>query len=181
VLFKKLELTTSVKGVIYEDYLTRPDVARSKFYHDPNHANSEGHDLIADVLISYMMSQICAGWSAVQGRSYDVPVFGTDIEGSATGPSLLGGVGLRKGMPGQNPGDGESLESGLVNKYQGLRVPQGRMGDRPADAAKFREIEPFCVAASDLIQPLPPSLFYGSGWHTYHPAKNAVTEDRHYW
>lgn len=56
-----------------------------------------------------------------------------------------------------------------------------RIKDRPHDVEQFREIEPFCVAASDLISPLPPSLFYGSGWHTYHPPKNAITEDRHYW
>jgi len=103
-------------------------------------------------------------------------------ESSTGGPSLLGGVGLRKGMPGQQPGDGESVDdNALSSKYQALKVPQGRMADRPADAQRFREIEPFCVAASDLINPLPPSLFYGSGWKEYHPPKNALYEDRHYW
>jgi hypothetical protein len=47
--------------------------------------------------------------------------------------------------------------------------------------ATFREFEPFCVSASDLVSPLPPSIFYGSGWAVYHPPQNAVTEDRHYW
>lgn len=171
----------SVKGVIYEDYLAQPEQARSRFYSDPNHANAEGHDLIADVLISYVMSQICSGWSTIQGHSFETPLFGLD-DSSAGGPSLLGGVGLRKGMPGQQPGDGESVdESALSNKFSALKVPQGRMADRPADAQRFREIEPFCVSASDLINPLPPSLFYGSGWKEYHPPKNAITEDRHYW
>lgn len=127
------------------------------------------------------MSQICSGWSTIQGHSFDTPLFGMD-ESSTGGPSLLGGVGLRKGMPGQQPGDGESVDdNALSSKFQALKVPQGRMADRPADAQRFREIEPFCVAASDLINPLPPSLFYGSGWKEYHPPKNALYEDRHYW
>jgi hypothetical protein len=174
-------LTCSVKGIIYEDYLTHPEQSRNKFYPDANHANADGHDLITDVLISYIMSQICSGWSTIQGHSYETPLFGMD-ESSTGGPSLLGGVGLRKGMPGQQPGDGESVDdNALSSKYQALKVPQGRMADRPADAQRFREIEPFCVAASDLINPLPPSLFYGSGWKEYHPPKNALYEDRHYW
>ncbi|WVQ63096.1 uncharacterized protein L199_001247 [Kwoniella botswanensis] len=171
----------SAKGVLYEQYLEMPEQARSTFYADPNHANHNGHDLIADVLISYIMSQICSGWSAINGHAFDVPNLGTEGDNSASGPSLLGGVGLRKGMPGQDPGDGDSAGSSLAERYQGLRVPQMRLNDRPHDVQQFREIEPFCVAASDLINPLPPSLFYGSGWHTYHPPKGAVYEDRHYW
>lgn len=172
---------TSVKGIIYEDYLSQPEQARNRFYPDANHANADGHDLITDVLISYIMSQICSGWSTIQGHSFETPLFGMD-ESSTGGPSLLGGVGLRKGMPGQQPGDGDSVDdNALSSKFQALKVPQGRMADRPADAQKFREIEPFCVSASDLINPLPPSLFYGSGWKEYHPPKNAMYEDRHYW
>lgn len=172
----------SVKGVIYDAYLQKPDLARSAFYNDPQHANSDGHDLIADVLISYMMSQICSGWTALQGHGFDVPNLGSTSEGDGSGPSLLGGVGLRKGMPGQQKGDGDSgEESALTTRFASLKVPPMRLGDRPADIQHFREIEPFCVAASDLINPLPVSLFYGSGWHSYHPPKGAITEDRHYW
>lgn len=106
---------------------------------------------------------------------------GTETDGSSGGPSLLGGVGLRKGDPGKEKGDGDSAGSALKERYEGMRVPNMRLHDLPNDVEKFREIEPFCVSASDLINPLPPSLFYGSGWHTYHPPKNAITEDRHYW
>ncbi|WVR08443.1 hypothetical protein IAU60_005498 [Kwoniella sp. DSM 27419] len=171
----------SAKGVLYEQYLQDPHEARSAFYAGPDQANPNGHDLIADVLISYIMSQICSGWSAINGHGYDVPALGTDGDSSASGPSLLGGVGLRKGMPGQSPGDGDSAGSALSDRYQGLKVPQMRLNDRPHDVQHFREIEPFCVAASDLINPLPPSLFSGSGWATYHPPKGASLEDRHYW
>lgn len=173
----------STKGVLYEHYLGTPDKARSAYYNDPNHPNFAGHDLIADVLISYLQSQICAGWSAINGHGYDVPALGTEGDSTAAGsPSLLGGVGLRKGMPGQDPGDGSSAGSSLSDRYQGLRVPQIRLADRPHDVQLFREIEPFCVAASDLVNPLPPTLFFGNGWATYHPpAKGNVVEDRHYW
>jgi hypothetical protein len=127
------------------------------------------------------MSQICSGWLTLQGHAYDVPDLGIESDGTGSGPSLLGGVGLRKGIPGQKPGDGDSSGSALGDRYQGLRVPQARLMDRPSDAKDFREIEPFCVAANDLINPLPPSLFYGSGWKLYTPPKGAVKEDRHYW
>jgi hypothetical protein len=137
--------------------------------------------LIADVLISYMMSQICSGWSTLQGHAFDSPALSTKSDGTSNAPSLLGGVGLRKGIPFQESGDGDSVGSGVAEKYEGLKVPLMRLADRPHDVGNFREIEPFCVAASDLITPLPPSLFYGSGWHTYHPTKNAEIEDRHYW
>jgi hypothetical protein len=166
---------------MYDQYLQTPDQAMAAYYSGPNLANAEGHDLIADVLISYVMSQICSGWSTLQGHSFDAPALGSDADGRADSPSLLGGVGLRPGIPGQHDGDGESTDSALTSRYQALRVPQARLADRPVDMAQFREIEPFCVAASDLITPLPPSLFYGSGWQTYHPSANAQVEDRHYW
>ncbi|WVQ70607.1 hypothetical protein IAR50_000126 [Cryptococcus sp. DSM 104548] len=172
----------SVKGLLYEQYLASPDQARSAFYNDPAHANFNGHGLISDILVSYLQSQVCAGWSAITGHGFDVPDLGTESDATSAGsPSLLGGVGLRKGMPGQDPGDGVSAGSSLADRYQGLRVPQMRIADKPHDVQKFREIEPFCVAASNLINPLPDSLFLGSGWKPYHPPKGAVQEDRHYW
>ncbi|KAL7421525.1 hypothetical protein Q5752_003294 [Cryptotrichosporon argae] len=172
----------SAKGVLYDQYLRAPDKARASFYHDPQLANPEGHDLIADVLISYLMSQICATWAAITGHGFDATALQESIADAAGAPSLLGGVGLRPGMPGQDPGDGASAdESALAARFSALKVPLGRISDRPTDVQRFREIEPYCVSASDLINPLPPSLFYGSGWHTYHPPRTAVVEDRHYW
>jgi hypothetical protein len=40
---------------------------------------------------------------------------------------------------------------------------------QPNEGRPFREIATYCVSANDLINPLPPSLFYGSGWYAYHP------------
>lgn len=127
------------------------------------------------------MSQICSGWLTLQGYAFDVPDLGVEADGSGSGPSLLGGVGLRKGVPGQKPGDGDSAGSALQERYSNLRIPQARLGSRPHDVKDFREIEPFCVAANDLINPLPTSLLIGSGWKLYTPPKGAVKEDRHYW
>ena len=159
-----------------------PEEARNEFYHDPTLANTNGHDMITDVLVSYLMSQICAGWSTLLGHSYLVKNYGgAEADTPNHGPSLLGGVGLRKGIPGQDPGDGDSVESSLSTRFYDIRVPLMRLADRPADVSNFREIDPYCVAASDLINPLPQSLFYGSGWLTYHPKKGSVYEERDYW
>jgi hypothetical protein len=41
-----------------------------------------------------------------------------------------------------------------------------------------------CVSANDLVNPLPSSLFYGSGWDTHHPPQAstaAQTAMSHYW
>ncbi|WVO17560.1 hypothetical protein L204_105255 [Cryptococcus depauperatus] len=171
----------TTKGVLYEHYLRNPEQARSTFYSDPNHPNFAGHDLISDVLISYLQSQICSGWAAINGHRFDVFTLGTDGEVTSSSPSLLGGVGLRKGVPGQDPRDESSAGSSLTDRYHGLRIPQMRLADRPNDIPNFREIEPFCVAAGDLISPLPASLFYGTGWHTHHPPEGAPQDDRHFW
>jgi hypothetical protein len=44
---------------------------------------------------------------------------------------------------------------------------------RPGELA-FEEVRPWCVSANDLINPLPPSLFYGSGWSAFHPPAGMV-------
>jgi hypothetical protein len=168
----------SAKGLIYNDYMTNPVETRKSFYTDAVLANPSGHDLIADVLISYLMSQICAGWSATMGHAFDVPFMGLDAQAPGDA-QLLGGVGLRPGMgmPGQENGD--NGEAALGGKAGMTKVPSARLDDRPSNILSFREIEPFCASANDLISPLPPSLFYGSGWAVYSPSKGS--DDRHYW
>ena len=63
-------------------------------------------------------------------------------------------------------------------------VPPGRINTRPGGRA-FEEIAPFCVSANDLINPLPPSMFYGSGWNVFHsPAGEeggGARTTSHYW
>jgi hypothetical protein len=130
------------------------------------------------------MGQICAGWSALLGHSFNVPSVNIKGDSVAGTPLLLGGVGLRPGSDAdQQPEDGATDKSDLISHSAnlGLEAPKMRLADRPNELKNFREIEPYCVSASDLVSPLPPSIFYGSGWATYHPPKNAVAEDRHYW
>ncbi|WVQ85407.1 hypothetical protein IAT38_007572 [Cryptococcus sp. DSM 104549] len=171
----------SAKGLLYQDYLSDPELARSQFFTDPVLANANGHELIADLLISYMQSQICAGWAATMGHAFDVPYMGApapaDTEAGATG--LLGGAQLKEES--QSEEELEAEGGGLAAKMRAIKVPQAMLSDRPSDILKFREVAPFCVSANDLINPLPPSLFFGSGWHGYHPSKGAAQEEKHYW
>jgi hypothetical protein len=172
----------SVKGAIYNEYITNPEPFKSAFYADPVLANQRGHELLADVLIGYFQSQICTGWSAILGHSFDIPLLSTDSTGAENAKGLFGGIR-------HAPEDSSSEEKDPVmfnaGPYAALRVPPARLGSRLSDLDKFRESEPFCAGADNLINPLPPSLFYGSGWHAHHPGKGMpeVHEDemRHYW
>jgi hypothetical protein len=174
----------SAKGVMYDAYLEQPHRAIKALYTDMQHANKDGHDVIADVLISYFMSQVCAGWSTLLGYSYSVPTNRLQGDSVAGTPLLFGGKGIRPGAAsGQQADDGVTGETDLQQHTSnpGLEVPRMRLNDRPSSLSDFRELEPYCVSASDLVSPLPASIFYGSGWAIYHPPKHAVTEDRHYW
>jgi hypothetical protein len=66
-----------------------------------------------------------------------------------------------------------------------MAVPRARINTRPSDldARAWREVVPFCESANDLINPLPSSIFAGSGWNAVHPPPG--TQDlyvgEHYW
>lgn len=118
------------------------------------------------------------------GHAFDVPYMGSEGSDLSTGgPNLFGGLGQRKGSDLlQGAGDGVNVKDPKdSSKFASFKVPPARLSDRPSDILDFREIEPFCVSANDLVNPLPPSLFFGSGWHVHHPSKNDAAEDRHYW
>lgn len=165
--------------------MQNPEDVRKAHYTDPILANDRGHDLIADVLISYVQSQICAGWAATMGHSFDVPAAAPDaLELSPNGGQPFGGVGLRKGMIGLSPAqqnkDILNANGPYAAYHRALKVPMSRLTNHPNDLKDFREVEPFCVSANDLINPLPPSHFSGSGWSAHHPSKDNE-EDKHYW
>ncbi|KZT54999.1 hypothetical protein CALCODRAFT_437835 [Calocera cornea HHB12733] len=186
----------SIKGPLYNDYLLNPDLTRQTFYADPILANPTGHELLADILISYMESQACLAWDAAVGRgAYEVPELlnteGADELYEARG--LFGGVGVRVGgsdvkQAGKESGKGPANALSAQEREALLlpfRVPPLRLTARPARIPRLPP-EPYCASANDLINPLPPSLFYGSGWHAYHPPTTHVHdlkpgEERHYW
>ena len=185
----------SAKPVLYSTHLSTPNDIKS-YYADPILANPTGHGLLADVLISYFQSLICMGWASATGSGFEVPVFpaGASKGAPVDAKGIFGGVGIRKGpLLEDAPTDPERLPRvGLENDdgsptsdYAPFRVPPARLNARPDDLANFREVRPFCVSANDLINPLPPSLFYGSGWHAFHPAKGASFSEggdtAHYW
>jgi len=165
---RKSPLTDSVKGVLYNDYLADPEGSRAEFYTDPILANSNGHELIADILISYFQSQVCAGWAATMGHAFDVPY-------------MLANTPLADQPAVDSTDDLDALGGGLAASQRTTRVPQAFLLDKPSDILRFREVKPFCVSANDLINPLPPSHFFGSGWLAYHPGKSEAKEQKHYW
>ncbi|KAH9947880.1 hypothetical protein B0H21DRAFT_736781 [Amylocystis lapponica] len=173
-----------------------------RYFADPMLANSAGHEVISDVLVSYFQSQICAAWAAVTGTSHElVPAVGPAImDVNAKQPTdargLFGGVADRKGAAGAAAP--EWAENGGVNPnpvlvpetnvktpvaaaHPNLRVPPARINSRPAEleAHPFVEVAPYCVSANDLINPLPLSLFEGSGWAAFHPRPGSADLSSH--
>ena len=175
----------SIKSALYPAYMGDPH-AVDKYYVDPILSSPLGHELIRDILVSYFQSQICATWNALTSES-------SSEDAHAHG--IFGGAGKRKGVPepeneldkhnmadSDNDND-ENKNKRLIN--EDISIPPTRMNTRPG--RPFEEIAPFCVSANDLINPLPPSLFYGSGWNVHHPlsagpgGSNALLPTAHYW
>jgi hypothetical protein len=100
------------------------------------------------------------------GHAFDVPYMGSPSA------DLLGGSDAAD----------KAEDASLAAKMRAIRVPHAMLTDRPSDILRFREVAPFCVSANDLINPLPPSHFYGSGWAAHHPTKDGGwAEEKHYW
>lgn len=174
----------SIKGPMYEEFLSDPDVYAHNYHVDPVLANPRGHELLSDILISYFQSQICRGWDVAMGQAYDVPVTSGQSNKATDAKGLFGGIraggeGMMNGAnndAGGHPAEKDSTTGGTSG---GFKIPNGRIASRPWDLPNFKEARPFCVAADDLINPLPPSLFYGTGFHVYHPTGG--DDNRHYW
>jgi hypothetical protein len=135
------------------------------------------------LLIAYVQSQVCIAWSAARGTGAALPLYfplgaqNGNSHKDATG--LFGGKGLRKGND-----DPDAPRQRPVNGHP--QVPASRISDRPEDLNShvYEEIAPMCVSANDLVNPLNPSLFQGSGWQTYHPPPTgvpAIDSASHYW
>jgi hypothetical protein len=171
----------SIKGVMYQEYLAGPNDYAANYHVDPVLANAKGHGIIADVLISYFQSQICKGWEVAWGYAFDVPMLSSepvsDVKG-LFGGIRAGGDGMMNGAK-HEPRKGTKGNVQNAVDYAAFRIPNGRLASRPWELENFREAEPYCVAADDLINPLPPSLFYGSGWHVHHP--DGGDDILHYW
>ncbi|KAH7883102.1 hypothetical protein F5I97DRAFT_1815056 [Phlebopus sp. FC_14] len=175
----------SAKPVLYPSYMSNPDLIKP-YYADAMLANSQGHELLADVLISYFQSQICAAWSTVRGHSFEtIPIMLAPgyNPGMSLDTHLFGGVGARKGAAAPEPpkANAENADTGKkalqpavheshpVPIYPELHIPPVRINTRPQSSRPFEEPAPFCASANDLVNPVPPSLFYGSGWSAAHP------------
>ncbi|QRW26062.1 glycosyltransferase family 90 protein [Rhizoctonia solani] len=131
----------STKPILYSRFLSHPDETSSTYYTDPVLANSAGHTVLSDVLISYFQREICSGWAAARGHAFDAPRYTPDTQG--------------KGLLGGKAAHAETTSTDVDETLNQLRVPKGRMRDRPHTLAKFREVKPFCASANDLVNPLP--------------------------
>ncbi|KAL4269320.1 Cap64p [Pleurotus pulmonarius] len=201
----------STKPALYPSYLASPG-SISKFYADAVLASPAGHQVLADVLSAYIQSQVCAAWDIAMGLAFDSSsadgVFDAAVgaEGGVGSPNangngggLFGGLGQRKGVPEpENPNKKAGEEEvdpsdpdartkpSLPLGNAALRVPQLRIiSPPPGEGSRpFEEISPFCVSANDLVNPLPPSLFFGSGWFVHHPSTgdtNIANAASHYY
>ncbi|KAI0772917.1 hypothetical protein BD413DRAFT_663067 [Trametes elegans] len=194
----------SIKPILYPKYMADP-ASINKYFTDPVLANSAGHEVIADVLVSYFQSQICNAWAAVTGHSAEaLPSASTPLyaDNQAKQPTdargLFGGVAQRKGaaagavaeddkadkdvLGAANPArDSTGRAPPLAAQDPRLRVPPTRINSRPADleAGPFEEVAPYCVSANDLVNPLPLSMFAGSGWAAYHPPPGSAELSSH--
>ncbi|KAI0342381.1 hypothetical protein BDW22DRAFT_1357715 [Trametopsis cervina] len=197
----------SIKPLLYPMYLQDPATVQP-YFTDPMLANTVGHELISDVLVSYFQAQICSAWAAATGTASEIipgpgPV-GTNEKAKTPTDArgLFGGVAQRKGAAGAAApewpeGGGPNINLAPVafaepgsrqlseQLYPNLKVPPSRIGQRPADynARVFVEVTPSCVSANDLVNPLPPSIFSGSGWEVFHPPPGSadLNSFAHYW
>jgi hypothetical protein len=185
--------------VIYPDYMSDSQTTLKTYYADPILANPTGHDVIAGVLIAYIQSQVCTVWSGATGHSFDaLPAVAADsvnVKQPTDARGLFGGVGIRKGgVAGEDkprpPPAGNGLKDDDKESALGLaghlRVPPTRIGTRPSDidARGPVEVQPFCSSANDLVNPLPESIFAGSGWTAVHPSSGSTQDlyvGEHYW
>lgn len=181
-------LDYSTKAIMYPQFIANPQSVM-KYFTDPVLANNAGHGVLADVLIAYMQSQVCTAWDIAMGHSFEsVPV----ATAAAVEPKgLFGGVGQRKGPPTPDKdqdmladvlGTEAKIAGPVMPPYPQLNVPPSLISTIPESDRPFQEVRPFCASANDLINPLPPSLFYGSGWNAFHPEGNTgQSELLHYW
>ena len=146
----------SVKSALFPDYMRDPKSIQ-KYFVDLVLASLSGHELISEILVAYFQSQICTAWSVPTGSSYKaVPVHtaGSEVAADAAVEKKMAAAAAAAAM--KDRGDTSSSSSQL------LTIPSGRVNTRPNGNRPFEEIAPFCVSANDLINSLPPSLFYGS-------------------
>ena len=203
----RLSDSRSTKPILYPVFMEEP-TSVDRYFADAVLANPAGHDILADVLISYFQSQVCSAWGAATGQSFDglPPLFSLNVPDSSKQPTdargLFGGVGQRKGSQPENKegnvvagghgagnqGAGGQGKAGPGKQLGALHVqtiPLARINTRPGDLGRkaYEEPTPFCASANDLVNPLPASIFSGTGWAAYHPptGTNAISSASHYW
>ena len=187
----------SVKSALFPDYMRNPKSIQQYFV-DSILASPSGHELISEILVAYFQSQICKTWSVATGSSYEaVPVHSAGSKaGAGDAHGLFGGIGQCPGVPEpeKDPAADPAAEKKMVamkdwgdtssSSPQFLTVLSGQINTRPNRNQPFEEIALFCISANDLINPLPPLLFYGLGWYVNHlsgSGGDVLITAVHYW
>lgn len=194
----------STKPILYSAFMEEQSSV-DRYFADAVLANPAGHDILADVLISYFQSQVCSAWAAATGQSFDglPPLFSPIALDNSKQPTdargLFGGAGQRKGSQPENkegdivaggPHNPGGQGKGVVGKQPPgaihvQAVPLAMIDTRPGELGNkaYEEPTPFCASANDLVNPLPTSIFTGTGWAAYHPptGTNAISSASHYW
>ncbi|KAI0074358.1 hypothetical protein K474DRAFT_1665555 [Panus rudis PR-1116 ss-1] len=142
----------SVKPLLYNQYMSDPTYISRKYYVDPILANPSGHEIIADVLISFFQSRICAAWAAATGTAPEalpgpgMPSLkssgkGDDLKTPTDAKGIFGGIGQRIGaagaaafepLAGSHEGDEEEVDP-VVNKNPAAAGNEPQQ--RPAEKA----------------------------------------------
>lgn len=129
----------SAKGALYHQYLHNPGLAIERHFTDMVLANTNGHKVLADVLIHYLQGQICHAWSTAKGYSFEVPM----VDASSIDPDSRAAVdsskGLFRGMDDVRKGEQQDDEE------------EGEMEKRkiiPVRVAAPRNIPPYVLRAT---------------------------------
>jgi len=120
------------------------------------------------VQFSLALSRICAAWSTASSHSVEFILIVVTPDAGAD-HHLFGGVGARIGTTAPEPGDKadgakKPMQAPSVPIYPELQIPPVRIDTRPQSTRPFEEPASFCI-----VNPVPPPLFYGSGWIAAHP------------
>ena len=102
-------------------YLGNPSSVE-RYFADPMLANSQGHELLADILISYFQSQTCAAWATAVG----------------TAPELIPGPGPAVHQEkAKTPTDARGLFGGGTKLHISFHDPTGSISEgRKKEATK---------------------------------------------
>lgn len=164
----------SVKGLLYEDFLHNSSRVMDTHFVDPVLMNESGHTALADIIISYLQSEICSFMESVSLTQEPITA---DASSSAKAARPIAVADEEvEGPPARFRGQIFHLDQDLAagsgydkikrseNLWRRTGIPPFLMNDKPHELARFRDVKPYCITANNHLTPLPRKAFRGSGW-----------------